>query len=154
QPVDAEALRALLPAEIGGVPRSEAEVAADSALGVSISQAEGRYAFEGGSYVVRFTDYADLETMGIMGLGWIQADFDRQAGAASERTVEVDGRRGFRRYDPSSRSGEFSVAVADRFHVRVTGTGVDDDDLEAALGTVDLEALAGLQDAGRPEPGA
>ena len=145
-------LRELLPASVAGLDQGEVEGATDGAMGFSISRVEAAYpGAEGAQIDISVMDYGAIPSMAMMGLGWTMADIDRESGATYERTVAFGGQRGFRSYDADARSGEFSLIVGDRFHVEVTGTGVSDDDLEAALRAVDLSGLAALRDEGRPD---
>lgn len=152
-PVNFRTLRELLPEEAAGLPQSEVEGSTDGAMGYSISQVEATYGEDGGESEIdiHVMDYGAIPSMAMMGLGWTMADIDRESGSTYERTVSFGGERGYRKYDSENRSGEFSLVVADRFVVQVEGSGVDDDDLEAALRAVDLSGLADLRDEGRPD---
>lgn len=153
EPVNFRTLRELLPEEAAGLPQSEVEGSTDGAMGFSISQVEASYGEEGGESEIDLSilDYGAIPSMAMMGLGWTMADIDRESGSTYERTVSFGGERGYRKYDSETRTGEFSLVVADRFVVQVEGSGVDDDDLEAALRAVDLSGLAELRDEGRPD---
>ena len=152
EPVNFRTLRDLLPEEAAGLAQGEVEGATDGAMGFSISRVEAAYAGDDGARIdVSIVDMGALPSAAMMGLGWTLADVDRESGSTYERTISFGGERGYRSYDAERRSGEFSLLVADRFHVEVTGTGVSDDDLEAALRGVDLAALAALRDEGRQE---
>jgi len=152
EPVNFRTLRDLLPADVDGVAQGEVEGATDGAMGFSISRVEATYPGDDGAEIqINILDYGALPTMGMMGLGWTLADIDRESGSTYERTVAFGGERGFRKYDSDTRRGEFSLSVADRFHVQVTGRDVDDAALEAALRAVDLSGLAALRDEGRPD---
>ncbi|WP_420456563.1 hypothetical protein [Rubrivirga sp.] len=152
EPVNFRVLRELLPTSVAGMDQGEVEGATDGAMGFSISRVEAVYPGDGGAQIdIGVMDYGAIPSMAMMGLGWTMADIDREAGSTYERTVTFGGNRGFRSYDADARSGEFSLVVADRFHVEVTGSGVSDDDLEAAVRAVDLSGLAALRDEGRPD---
>lgn len=151
EPVNFRDLRELLPGVVNGIDQTEVEGSTDGAMGFTISQVEADYDAESAEYDVSIMDYGALPSMGMMGLGWTMAQIDREAGSTYERTVTLGGQKGLRKYDSEARSGEFSLIVGDRFLVQVTGSGVEDDDLEAALRAIDLEALAGMKDAGRPD---
>lgn len=152
EPVNFRVLRDLLPAEAAGMEQAEVDGATDGAMGFSISRVEATYPGADGTQIdIGIMDYGAIPSMAMMGLGWTMADIDRESGSSYERTVSFGGSRGYRSYDTDARSGEFSLVVADRFHVEVTGSGVEDEDLEAALRAVDLSALADLRDEGRPD---
>lgn len=151
-PVNFRTLRELLPSEIGGIAQGETEGATDGAMGYSVSRVESSYPGEDGTqYDVQIVDFGAVPQVAMFGLGWTMVDIDRESGSTYERTITFGDSRGYRSYDSDARSGEFSLLVADRFHVEVTGSGVDDDDLEAAVRAVDLSGLAALRDEGRPD---
>ncbi len=151
EPVNFRTLRELLPEEAAGLAQGEVEGSTDGAMGFSISRVEAVYGADDTRIDLGIMDYGAIPSMAMMGLGWTMADLDRESGTTYERTVSMGGRRGYRTYDSERRSGEFSLIVGDRFHVEVTGTGVDDADLEAALRAVDLAGLEALRDEGRPD---
>ena len=150
-PVNFRVLRDLLPASVSGMDQGEVEGATDGAMGFSISRVEAVYPGADGAQIdIGIMDYGAIPSMAMMGLGWTITDIDRESGSEYQRTVTFGGERGFRSYDSEAQSGEFSIVVADRFHVEVTGTQVSDDELEAALRGIDLSGLAALRDEGRP----
>ena len=152
EPVNFRVLRELLPASVAGMAQGEVEGATDGAMGFSISRVEASYPGEDGAQIdIGVMDYGAIPSMAMMGLGWTMADIDRESGSTYERTVSFGGERGFRKYDSEAQSGEFSLIVADRFHVEATGTNVSDEDLEAAIRAVDLSGLNDLRDEGRPD---
>ena len=149
-PVNFRTLRELLPDEAAGFAQGETEGSTDGAMGYSISQVSADYPGPDGQEVtIQIMDYGAIPSMAMMGLAWTMADVDRESGSSYERTVEFGGERGFRTYDTEREAGEFSLSVADRFVVKVTGDGVSDDDIEGALRAVDLSGLADLRDEGR-----
>ena len=151
EPVNFRTLRELLPQEAVGLAQTNVEGSTDGAMGFSISQVEATYGEGDAEIDLSILDYGAIPSMAMMGLGWTMADIDRESGSTYERTVTFGGERGYRTYDSERRSGEFNLLVADRFVVQVEGSGVDDDDLEAALRAVDLSGLADLRDEGRPD---
>ena len=151
EPVNFRELREHLPSEVAGVAQGETEGSTDGMAGFSISRVQADYPGEDRSFEIEITDLGAIPSVAMFGLGWTMADIDRESGSVSERTVTLGGQRGYRRYDADARDGEFSLLVADRFHVRATGDGVDEDEVEAALRAVDLEGLAERRDEGRPD---
>ena len=151
EPVNFRDLRAHLPAEIGGLAQGETGGETQSFGGFAISSAEADYPGDDGSFEVEVTDLGALPSAAMFGAGWTMADIDRESGSVSERTVTFGGQRGYRTYDSERRAGEFSLFVADRFLVKVSGDGVDEAEIEAALRSVDLAGLAERRDEGRPD---
>ena len=152
-PVNFRVLRDLLPASLDGMEQTNIEGATEGAMGFSVSSAEATYEGpDGASEVdIKITDLGAMPSLGMMGLGWTMGDVDRETSSGYERTVTFGGNRGYRKYNSDARDGEFSLVVAERFLVAVEGDGVDDAQLEAALRAVDLSALAGMRDEGRPD---
>lgn len=151
EPVNARALRDLLPASLGGMERTATEGATQSAMGSSISEATATYEGDGGRIDLTITDLGAMPSLEMMGIAWATQDVDRETSTGYERTVPFAGHRGYRAYDTEAQDGEFDLIVADRFLVEVEGDGVGDDRIEAALQSIDLQALAALRDEGRPD---
>ena len=151
EPVDFRRLRDLLPESLAGLERTNAEGAKQGTMGFSVSEASADYGAGDSTVRVKITDMGAVPAMGMMGAAWTMTDVDRETDTGYEKTVRLGESKGYRTYDTDSRRGEFSLVVADRFLVNVTGRGVDDGDLEAALRAVDLGALAAMRDDGRQE---
>lgn len=151
EPVDFRRLRDLLPESVAGLERTNVEGSKQGTMGFSVSEASAAYEGDDASLSVKVTDMGAVPALGMMGLGWTMADVDRETQTGYEKTVRLGESKGYRKYDSDARRGEFSLVVADRFLVAVTGRGVDDADLEAALRAVDLGALDGMRDEGRQE---
>ena len=151
EPVDFRRLRDLLPEALGTMGRTNAEGVKQGSMGFSVSEASADYGAGDSTVSVKITDMGAVPALGMMGAAWTMTDVDRETATGYEKTVRLGESKGYRKYDTDSRRGEFSLVVADRFLVEVTGRGVDDGDLEAALRTVDLAALAAMRDEGRQE---
>ena len=152
-PVDFRRLRDLLPESVAGLERTEMEGASQGAMGFSVSEASAVDQTEGedGRVEIKLTDLGALPSAGMFGLGWTMADVDRETSTGYEKTIRLGENKGYREYDTERQGGEFSLLVADRFLVAVTGRNVEDASLEDALRAVDLSALAGMRDEGRAE---
>ncbi len=153
-PVNFRVLRDQLPATLDGLERTNAEGATQSAMGFAISEATATYtgaASDAGTpeITLKIADYGALPSLALMGMAWTMADVDRETSTGYEKTVQLAGHRGYRTYDTESRRGEFSLSVAERFLVQVTGQNVDDAEVERALRAVNVDALAGMRDEGR-----
>lgn len=153
-PVNFRVLRDQLPEALDGMERSNAEGATQSAMGFAISEAEADYTGTEGEagtpqITIKVSDFGALPSMAMMGMAWTMADVDRETSTGYEKTITMAGHRGFRKYDTERRTGEFSLSVAERFLVAVSGRNVDDAQMEAALRAVDVAALAAMRDDGR-----
>ncbi len=153
-PVNFRVLRDLLPETLAGMERTNAEGATQGTMGYSVSEAEATYTGTATDDTspeisVKIMDYGALPSMAMMGMAWTMAEVDRETADGYEKTVRMGENKGYRKYHSADRDGEFSLSVAERFLVTVTGRDVEDADLEAALRAVDLGALAGMRDEGR-----
>lgn len=151
-PVNFRELRETLPEALSGMERTEAEGATQTTMGFSISEAEATYEVpEGNGRIdISVMDYGAVPALGMMGFAWTMTEIDRETSSGYEKTIRMGENKGFRKYDTEGQRGEFSLVIADRFIVQVDGRDVSDDQIEAALRAVDLDALEGMRDAGRP----
>ncbi len=153
-PVNFRILRDQLPETLDGYERTNAEGATQSAMGFAISEANATYTgaeSDAGApeITLKIADYGALPSLALMGMAWTMADVDRETSTGYEKTVQMAGHRGYRTYDTESRRGEFSLSVAERFLVQVSGSNVDDAQIEDALRAVNVDALAAMRDEGR-----
>jgi len=145
--VTGDSLKALLPADLAGMQRTDASAERTQAMGVDISRAEGQYtAAEGdGSVTVAITDAGSMSGPMRMGLaGWAMAQYSRETDEGYEKTTTYDGHKAMEEYNKQDRYGAVRVFIAERFIVEVEGNGVTMETLKQALGKVDLKKLAGL----------
>ena len=75
-------------------------------------------------------------------------DVDRETTTGYEKTTRYSGHKAMEKYDRSSKHGEISVMVADRFVVAAEGNGVDMDALKNAVGQVNLGRLESMKNQG------
>jgi hypothetical protein len=141
QPVDFHELKAMLPASLPGMQRSETSGQSGEAMGVKGSSATGRYS-DGANATISI-EIADLGSLS--GLAALAGKFDpsmeKETATGYERTTKANGQLVHERYDDRARSGEVGVMVANRFSVTVEGSGVD----PGALKAIDLASLATMR---------
>lgn len=166
EPVNFRELRELLPGEVAGLPRTEAEGQTTGAMGATISNATGTYQEEpggGAGYLrtieVSITDLGAMRGMAMMGLApWMSMQIDRETDTSYERTTEYDGHPAHEQFsglgqDREQMEGEIQILVAERFLVGIEGRDVEEERVKAALEEIDLSALADMKDVGvRREP--
>jgi hypothetical protein len=144
--VSAATLKALLPAELPGMKRTEASGEKTQAMGVDMSTAEGRYeAADGGdaSVSIKLTDVGNMSGPMRMGLAaWAVAQYSRETDTGYEKTTTYNGYKAMEEYNTESKHGSMRVLVADRFIVEADGHGVTIDTLKQVLGKIDLKKLA------------
>lgn len=141
--VKPEVLKAYLPEGVAGYARTEVTTGSGSAVGVSGSQAEGVYAKGDAKFRLSVTD------LGAAGaLAGIASAFNMESSSESDSKYEkigkVDGRMTQESYDRSSKHGQYSVLVGERFMVAAEGDGVSIDDLKAAVRAVNSGKLEDL----------
>jgi hypothetical protein len=148
--VDYKELKALLPESLPGMKRTDATGEKSSAMGMQVSNAEGRYSADnGGSMRVKITDIGSMTGLAGMAMyAWATVSVDRESDTGYEKTSTISGYKSHEKYDKSSKSGEVSVLVGDRFVVEVDGSDVDMDAIKNALGKVDLGKLNSMKGQG------
>ena len=148
--VDFRELRALLPEEIAGLPRTNAQGKKTGAFGAGISEASGNYGAAGGPQLkVEIKDLGAMGPFGAMaGLGWTATEIDSESDQGYERTTQYNGRKGLEKYNTADKSGSASVMVSGRFMIEIKGTGIEPGQLKSAAESIDFAALERL--ANRP----
>jgi hypothetical protein len=149
--VDFRELKALMPEEAGGMPRTSLDGEKSGAMGFTVSSAEARYESQGSNSSVRIS-IADMGAMSgaaaMATFAWATLDVDKDGDAGYERTTTIKGYRGYEKFDKQSNSGEIQAMVAGRFVVSVEGNEVPMDALKAAFDKVDVSKLEGMKNFG------
>ena len=147
QAASPDVLKAVLPADLPGMKRTDASAERTQAMGVDIANATGQYQTEDGNTNVHIT-ITDLGNMsGPMRMGmtaWTMAQYSRETDTGYEKTTTYGGYKAMEEYDKTDRTGAIRVFVADRFVVAAEGNGVTMDTLKQALDKIDLKKLASL----------
>jgi hypothetical protein len=141
--VDFRELRALLPAEISGLRRTNASGRKTGAFGVNVAEATGEYGEgEGPRLEVKITDLGAMgPAAGMANFGWMATEVDSEGDQGYERTTEFQGRKGLEEYRTIDKSGSAKVMVGGRFMVEVSGRNIEPAQLKTAVGSIDLGAL-------------
>lgn len=144
--VDFRELKTLLPAEIDGA-KGALKGGRNGAMGMSVSQAEGRYENDqGGGVTIKIADISGVGGLGAMAFtAWASADIDNEDDNGYEKTTTIDGNKALEKYNKQSKSGQVQIFVAKRFTVEVSGNDVPMEKIKAALGKIDLTKLAALK---------
>jgi len=143
--VDFRELKALLPAELPGLKRTSAAGEKSSAMGMTISFAEGRYEAGEGVIEIKLSDYGGTGFATMMAAGWSMQEMDRETETGFERTTTIAGNKAKEQYDTADQSGATEVLVAGRFLVEVSGSKVTAEAIRAAVEKIDLAKLAALK---------
>lgn len=148
--VDYKVLKDMLPADVGGMKRTEATGEKTSAMGMQISNANGRYANDAGaSMTIKITDIGSMTGLaGMAAYAWAATEMDRESDTGYEKTSNFNGFKSHEKWDKSSKSGEISVLVGNRFVAEVSGNDLDMNALKDALSKVDLKKLDGMKGQG------
>ena len=148
--VDYKVLKDMLPADLEGMKRSEATGEKSSAMGMTISNAEGRYRNDAGSSMtVKVTDIGSISGLAGMAMfAWASTDIDKETETGYEKTSTFNGFKSHEKYDNSSKSGELSTLVGGRFAVEVSGDQVSMDQIKDAMTKLDLKKLEGMKNVG------
>jgi hypothetical protein len=143
-PVPADTLKALLPAALpSGFTRTEISASSGGAAGISGSNAQGVYTRGDGRITLGVTDMAAIGALASLG-GAMNVESNRETATGYEKVGKVDGRMTTEEFDRQSKSGKYSVLVADRFLVDAEGSDVAIDDLKGAVSTVGIDRLESL----------
>lgn len=148
--VDFRELKALLPEDLPGMKRSSAEGEKSSAMGFTISKAEARYESDAGANIsITISDVGAMAGVAAMATyAWAAGAIDRETETSYEKSVTINGYKGFEKYDRQYSSGEIQVLVGGRFVVEVDGNNIPMDAIKAALDKVDLGKLEGMKNFG------
>jgi hypothetical protein len=139
----ADQLQALLPTSLPGYTRSEVSNASGGAAGIGGSHAEARYTAGESNVRLELTDMAAVGALAALG-GALNIQSSRQTETGYEKTQTVDGRMVSEEWDSQSKSGKFSMVVANRFMVEARGDNVDMNLLKGAVTAVGIERLEAL----------
>lgn len=148
--VDYKILKEMLPDNVGGLKRTDASGEKTAAMGIQVSNAEGRYSDDQGkSATVKITDIGSMTGLaGMAAYAWAMTDMDRESDTGYEKTSSFNGYKSHEKWDKSSNYGEISVLVGGRFVAEASGNGVDMNALKDALSKVDLKKLDGMKNQG------
>jgi len=148
--VDFRDLKALLPEDLSGMKRVNAEGERSSAMGFTISKAEARYESESNANVrITISDVGAMAGIAAMSTyAWAAGSIDRETETSYERSVTINGYKGYEKYDRQANSGEVQVLVAGRFVVEVDGNNMPMAAIKAALEKVDLGKLESMKNVG------
>ncbi len=142
-------LKAILPAELSGLRRTNARGQKTEMMGLKVTQAEGEYGTpEGPRLTVKITDLGGMGALaGFAGLGWTATEVDSEGDEGYERTTNYGPNKALEKYRTKTKSGTTSVMVTNRFMLEIEGRNLEPAQMKSALEAIDLEALANI---GRP----
>jgi hypothetical protein len=145
----ADRIKAFLPETLAGLPRTGLSAERNAAMGFEVAEASADYS-DGAGRSMRLEINDTGGAQGLLGLAaWANVEEEREWQGGYEKTYRKDGRMVHERWDATGNRGEYSVIVANRFAVEISGQAASMDELKAALAAgVDvagLEAAAAAQ---------
>jgi hypothetical protein len=142
--VPAEQLQNRLPTSVDGMDRVDTERSQGGAMGFNMSTATARYEDAGGRTLsITITDVGKAGLLAGLGAAWSMVDVDRVTSDGYERTVTINGNRGF---ETERKSGdmmerELSVIAGNRLMVQLDGSNVPMDVMRRTLDDLRASSL-------------
>lgn len=143
RPVPADALKALLPDTLAGLPRTEIESAGGGAGAIGGARAEATYEAGGQRIRLEVVDMAAMGALASLG-GAFNIQSDRETADGYERTRTEQGGMVHEKWDRASGEGSYGLTVGNRFMVSAEGKVADIDVLKRAVAAVDTGQVAAL----------
>jgi hypothetical protein len=142
-------IKPFLPATLNGLQRTAASAERNGALGMQLSTATATYS-DGANHTLNLeiTDTGSLKGLVGFASGWGGVEQDSETDSGYEKIYKRGGQLIHEKWDKQSQSGEYSVVVADRFTVKVSGAANNIDALKNAAASVDTNGLAALKNEG------
>ena len=151
--VDFRALKALLPESLDGFTRTSATGEKNTAMGMTVSQAEGRYEQGDASIEINLSDNGGMGgLMSFAQAAWASSEIDRETDTGFERTTTYGSHKAREEYDNEDQRGTIEILAGGRFMVKATGYKVAWEALQSAVKKIDLDALAALKPAAPAAP--
>lgn len=139
-----EDLKAMLPDSVAGYTRASVETTASGTEGASIVVATGEYQKDGSSFRLAVTDLGPVGAMAALASS-MGAHQTKETADGYEKVSTQGGRLISEEWNRESKSGKYSIVVADRFSISADGSAASVDDLKQAVQSIDagrLEAMA------------
>lgn len=141
--VQPDVLKAYLPEGVAGYARTEVSTGAGGMAGAAGSQAQGVYTKGDAKLSLSVSDLGAAGALaGIASAFNVQSSTEKDG--KYEKVGKVGGRMTQESYDRTTKHGQYSVLVAERFMIAVEGEGASMDELKAAVAAVKPDRLEGL----------
>jgi hypothetical protein len=142
--IAAATLQERLPDEVDGLPQTDSERQQSGAMGFSISTANATYNDDDRRVEITITDAGGTGMMAMAGAAWASVTIDKANSDGYERTVMIDGNKGFEK--ETNRNGrlqtELAVIANGRLLVKLEGRDVSMDVLRDALDALRVNDIA------------
>ena len=145
EPLSVETLKEFLPPTLVGMDRDDPYTDSMTVMEVKTTEAWAEYAKVSGpgDMKLSITDVTDATgPISMVMTYWVMTDVNNGNDTEYEKTTTYKGYKAFEEYNNSGPSGTFTVLVANRFLVEVSGSRVTMETLKKAAGEVDLKKLA------------
>ena len=141
-------VKAFLPDSLDGLKRTSISAQRSGAMGMQLSDASAVYSDGNGhSITLEVTDSGGAK--GWMSMATAMApEEEKETDHGYEKTYTDSGRLTHEAWDTQSKSGEYSLIIAQRFSVKADGNADSIDQLKQAVGSVDLGKLESMKDSG------
>lgn len=144
EPVSHRELKAVMPDDFAGIPRTNYEGSTNGAFGMKVSVADAEFSEEGKRVNMQICDTGGMG-MAMMGMAaWSSIEVDKETNNGYERTTEFDGYKAYEKYNSKSKSGQLSIMVDKRFVINCEFRGMEMDDVKDELEDMDLSDLKSL----------
>lgn len=143
-PIPAQDLKALLPENIGDLPRKSFEAQGGSAMGIAGSSAKGEYAAGDKRVQLSITDTGGLAGLAALA-GWANMTVDRETDGQIEKVYKQGNRTVREEYRKDGSHGEVTVILANGVIVEAQGDNVAAADLKKIVEGVNLGKVEAMQ---------
>jgi len=139
--VDAQALKAALPDQLAGLPRTGLEAQNNTAAGVSVGQVSADYQKDDKHLRVEIIDMGGMSALAQIA-GMVQGE--KETNGRVEKIWQEGGRTRQEEYQKDGSSAEAKSILKNGLVVSAQGSNLSIDEVRGALGKLDLAALEGL----------
>ena len=142
-------IKTFLPEELDGLKRTQQAVERNGAMGMQISKATATYS-DGANRTLQLEIVDAGSLKGVVGFAssWAGVEQESQTDSGYDKTYQSGGQLVHEQWNNSTKSGEYSSFIADRFSVKVSGQASDINDLKRAAATINTSGLAALRNSG------
>jgi hypothetical protein len=144
-----DVIKTFLPPELAGLKRTQQAVERNGVIGMQISKASATYS-DGADHTLQL-EIVDAGTLkGVVGFAsnWGGVEQETQTDTGYDKTYKDGGQLVHEQWNNTTKSGEYSTFIADRFSVKVSGGGSDIGDLKRAAASINASGLAALKNSG------
>ncbi len=144
EPINFRELKAMMPDEVNGLPRSSHSGETTNAMGFRVSAAKAKYSEGDQRIELTISDLGGVQMLLTSMAAWSMIEIDRESDTEMERTTEYEGYKAHQKYNFPRKRGEMTVLIGSRFVVQAQGSNVEMDQIKEALSEIDLDDLAAL----------